>query len=140
MLSLRSIYDVPPIPSQVVLFFDALEQLPARDLVAIAACDVTRIRHAWSACTKAAFAHGLRDPVDGAELAACQWADRRMARFGSGEPSVAEDLTRDVIGRLRLLGQCVATAIVVRDAVPRDTYEMATAPVYGFVPVPEPGA
>jgi hypothetical protein len=46
MLSLRGLNDVSPIPSQVTLFFDALEQLPARELVAIADCGVGAIKHA----------------------------------------------------------------------------------------------
>jgi hypothetical protein len=43
MLSLRSIFDSPPIPSQVTLFFAALEQPPARDLIAIAETSVLAI-------------------------------------------------------------------------------------------------
>jgi hypothetical protein len=63
-----------------------------------------------------------------------------MARFGAGEPSIAEDPTRDVIGRVQVLSQWVAIAIVVRDLVSRDVYQLATAPVIGLIPVPEHGS
>jgi hypothetical protein len=138
--SLRSIFDNPPIPLRVVRFFDALEQLPARDLVAIAETSVLTIKHAVAECTRVGLEHGLRDPLDEAELTSCRWCDRRTARFGAGEPSIADDLTRDVIGRVQVLAQWVATAIVVRGLVSRDVYQLATAILIGLIPVPEHGS
>ena len=139
MLSLRATSSPPPILADVACFFDALERLPTFELVALARTDVSRIGAAVGACTRAAYAHALQDPMDGAELASCRWADRRMLELhaavrGLDAPPVA--LTRRTIGVVQVLAQWTASAIVVRDVVPRDVYEMATSPFFGFVPVP----